>query len=268
MNLKLFVSAGSQKLHYIKWGSGSRLLLAFHGYGNDASIFRLFEPYLSTQYTILSFDLPHHGESKWTADSPLSKKDLAAMAKGLMAEYKVDKISLLGYSMGGRVCLTLMEQMPESIARAVLIATDGLATDYIYSFFTRTFIGRKIFRNLLDKPGRYLRFIDWLKQKKLLDETRHKFVMKYIKTGQNRAFLGQVWPGMSQLRPLYAKLKAGIKKYHIPVSLVMGAHDRIMPPSRAQRFKKGLDTVQVYVLDKGHRVFDEGNAGDIAKWLL
>jgi pimeloyl-ACP methyl ester carboxylesterase len=256
------------KLHYIKWGEGSKLLLAFHGYGNDAYVFRPFERHLRKEYTVLSFDLPHHGESRWDTGVPLTKNDLTGIVKSIMAEYKTDKISLLGYSMGGRVCLALIEQLPGCIDRAALIATDGLATDHYYHFFTQTFIGKKMFRDLIARPKKYLHIAEWLKKKKLVSDAQYKFASRYINTPESRDFLAKVWPDMNRLVPDLARVKAGIKKYRIPVSLFMGAHDGIIPPSRGERFKKGLDTVQLYVLDKGHRVFDEGNAGDIAKSFL
>ena len=48
----------------------------------------------------------------------------------------------------------------------------------------------------------------------------------------------------------------------------MGTHDKIMPPTLAEKFKTGLDTVQLYILDKGHRIFDDESAEQIAHSLL
>src|ERR1035437_6177764 len=129
-NESRYISAGKEQLHYLKMGSGKRLLLAFHGYSNDAELYRPLQEYLSKDYTILSFDLPHHGKSKWAEDIQFTKKDLMTMVETLKAEYHVDKVSLLGYSMGGRVCLTILEYMPASIDKVALIATDGLTVNF------------------------------------------------------------------------------------------------------------------------------------------
>src|SRR5205809_920321 len=74
-----YISMGNEKLHYLQSGIGKRVLLAFHGYSNNASIFHPFEPHLARQYTILSFDLPHHGNSKWAENVPLTKNDLVTL---------------------------------------------------------------------------------------------------------------------------------------------------------------------------------------------
>src|SRR5207249_923794 len=125
----------------------------------------------------------------WAQDTKLAKKDLLALVDVLKTTYKVDKVSLLGYSMGGRVCLTIVQSIPATIDKAVLIAADGLEINLYYYFFTRTFIGSKIFKYMLEKPETFLKITDWLKNKKLVDASRHKFVMGYLKPEAGRKFL-------------------------------------------------------------------------------
>ena len=262
-----YIQLGSERLHYLKTGTGKRLLLAFHGYGEDAGIFSPIEPYLTTEFTLLSFDLPHHGNSAWS-EAPITKQDLVQLVENVKKDYGVDKISLLGYSLGGRVCLTIIEVMPESIERATLLATDGLVKNWYYSFFTRTYIGKKIFRNMLEKPAPYFKVMDWMHQKKMVHPSRYKFAMLSLGSAENRSRVLQVWPAMSRLVPSPEKLKQAINKYRIPVALFMGANDKIMPPGLGRQFKAGLDTVQLHILDRGHRVFDHDNAMEIAKSLL
>jgi len=263
-----YIAIGNEKLHYIQAGAGPKLLLAFHGYGNDAELFRDFMPHLHNQFTVLSFDLPHHGKSTWTKDTPLTKKDLVRLVEDIKKLYHVDKVSLLGYSMGGRVSLTITQLAPESVDRVVVIASDGLRVDYFYYFLTRTLIGRTIFRTQLNKPKRFFGVIEWMKRRKLLDAHKYKFVMNYMKPHDSRKFLMQVWPGMSDIMTNPTRLKNIIRRHRIPVAIFMGAYDRVMPPALAEKFMQGLDTVQLHVLEKGHRVFDSGNAHEIAKSLL
>jgi pimeloyl-ACP methyl ester carboxylesterase len=68
--------------------------------------------------------------------------------------------------------------------------------------------------------------------------------------------------------PVQRVVKDTIKKYKIPVTIFMGAFDKIIPPSLARNFIKGLDTAKLVVLEKGHRVFDQDNAQLISGYLL
>ena len=262
-----YIQTGSGQLHYLAWGTGKRIVLAFHGYGTDAGIFSLLEPHLGDDLTLLSIDLPHHGGSKWDAEK-LTKNDLLQLVALVKKEYNVAKVSLLGYSLGGRVCLTIVELIPESIDHVTLLATDGLTENFYYSFFTRNSFGKRLFRKMLEKPAPYFKLLNWLRKKNLVDASRHKFVMHSIGTDESRRFLLRVWPSLSDLVPVPEKLKAAIKQYHIPVAIFMGVHDHIMPPALAEQFKAGLETVQLYVPAKGHRILDIENAEQIAHTLL
>ncbi|MCW3122913.1 MAG: hypothetical protein JWQ38_2405 [Flavipsychrobacter sp.] len=267
-NTEGYIDIGTEKLHYLQWGSGSKILLAFHGYGNDAKMFSPLEPYLNDDYTILSFDLPHHGGSKWQDDSLFTKKDLALLVGHIKSIYKVDKVSLAGYSMGGRVCLSIIEVVPASIDKVLLLATDGLTVNIYYYFFTRTWPGKKMFRHMLEHPALYFKIMDLLKKTKLVDAARHKFVMYFLKSEQDRKQLLRIWAGTSDIIPSPGKVKALIKQCAIQVHIYMGAYDKILPPSLAEGFGSGLDTVHLHTLEKGHRVFDHDNAPEIALSLL
>src|SRR5687768_15494147 len=133
-----YIQLDNFELHYLKIGTGKKLLLAFHGYGNDASLFTHFDKYLSKDYTIYSFDLPHHGKSHCDDKHALEKKDVIKLVNTLKREMCVAQVSLMGYSMGGRICLTLVELMPDAIDMVVLIASDGLVFNKFYFFLTHT----------------------------------------------------------------------------------------------------------------------------------
>jgi pimeloyl-ACP methyl ester carboxylesterase len=262
-----YISVGSERLHYLQWGSGKKLLLAFHGYGDDAEIYAPMRDHLVNDYTILSVNLPHHGESKW-GNTSLSKKDLVALVQKIKTDYTVDKLSLLGYSLGARVCMVILEQLPASIDKVLLLAPDGLRVDPYFYFFTNTALGKKMFRNMLEKPEPYISMVNSLRKVNMVHASRHKFAMHFLQSEERRSFLLKVWPGLSELVPNTAKVKRAIRQYRIPVFIFMGVHDKIINPSIAKKFKSGLDTVKLTILEKGHRVLDEYNAKQIAESLL
>jgi pimeloyl-ACP methyl ester carboxylesterase len=264
-----YINAGAYPLHYIETGSGSRLLLAFHGYGNDAGLLTCFMPLLGKEYTILSFDLPHHGKSTgWPVGKRFLKEELAALVTSVCSTYKKEKVSLVGYSMGGRVCLNIVELLPEKTDRVLLIAPDGLHANPFYYFLTRTAVGNRMFRNFRDNPRRYLGFVNRLKAWNLLDPSRYKFVMHYMETAASRNFLYAVWPAMGDLLPDRKKIKQHIRSYHLPVDIFMGAYDRVIPVKYAQQFMKGLPEARLHVVEKGHRLFDADTLTQMANCLL
>ncbi|HLO72097.1 MAG TPA: alpha/beta hydrolase [Flavipsychrobacter sp.] len=262
------ISLGKEKLHCLRTGSGSKLLLAFHGYGNSADMFMPFAAHLS-EYTIVSIDLPHHGNSSWPESLHLTEQHLTDLVLQLFQQYSCDSISLMGYSMGGRVCLKIAELMPDKIDKIILLASDGLTFNTFYYFVTRTTPGRYLFRSFLSSPNRYMPVINWARKRNMIDASRHKFAMQYLNEAQERHFLLKVWPCMSLLIPDYKKLKTEITQHNIHISVYMGKFDKVIPVNLAERFKEALSNanIELHILNKGHRLIDEDTLPIIAKSL-
>ena len=263
-----FITLSGNKLHYLRMGSGSRLLIAFHGYANNATLFYPFQRHLGQDFTIISIDLPHHGQSVWPDTQMLHKQDLIDLVHQLCREYQAEQVSLLGYSLGGRVCLTITQLIPRLVEQVLLIASDGLVFNPLYYFVTRTLFGKRLFRSFLTNTRSYMSFVEWLRRKNFIDASRHRFAMYYLESEKDRAFLLRVWPGMGEIVPNLGSLRSAIRKHNIPVFIFMGSYDRIIPPLHAQKFKKDLSSVHLFILDKGHRVFDSDTLPQMAQCLI
>lgn len=262
-----YIHSGIQRLHYLQWGHGAQLLLAFHGYGNDADLFAPLAAQVAGRFTTIAVDLPHHGQSEWPAAHPWTKEDLVAMVRAFMQERKVQQITLIGFSLGGRVCLTLAEQVPELIDRLVLVASDGLVPNAFYQFVTRNFAGKRLFHHFLDKPERYLQLIGWLQQHNWIDASRRKFVEHHAGLPAARAFLKKVWPNLYLLVPDQQQVRRNIEQHKIDTEVYMGKQDRVIPLKHAYTFAAGHPHIRVHELDKGHRILDEATIALIAQQL-
>lgn len=263
-----YISIQGEAIHYVQMGNGGRLLLAFHGYGEDAERFRLFEQYLGHEYTIVSFDLPHHGESKWDEKKTLSVEGLIELIDTLKLSFDVGKVSLMGYSIGGRVCLAIIAAVPECIDRVLLMGTDGLKINNFYYFFTRTFLGKWLFLYMLSNPGLCFTAAGWLRRLRLISATQFRLVVHSIQSDVKRRLLMRVWPCLSSLVYRTATLRAIVKRHSLPIVIYMGAYDKLLPPMLAERFAEGLSGVRVFIPQKGHRIFDSENVREIAQKLL
>src|ERR1700761_4936159 len=107
-----FFAFRSSRIHYSRWGTGTRLLFAFHGYGESARSFAFLAESLSKDFTIIAPDLPFHGETEWREGYYLAPQDLLSILSEIRSSLPGldDGWWLLGYSMGGRVALDLLQQ--------------------------------------------------------------------------------------------------------------------------------------------------------------
>lgn len=261
------ISIGTERLHYLRMGRGSRVLLAFHGYGQEAETFAVFEPWLAHDYTILSIDLPYHGQTEWGGKPHLTAEDLATLVREVVREYGVERVSLMGYSIGGRVALSIMKTVPNLVDRMVLMATDGLIVNGYYFMLMRTQVGRAMFRGFLGQKDS-MKAVLSMKKAGIIKDSYFRLATQVLHFENRKRQLLHAWPCLSRLIHTPAELRKVIIKNHIPVTLVMGARDTVLPPRLAHRFAKGAPTVEVCVLERGHRIFDTDNAQEIARHLL
>lgn len=109
------------RLYYEIAGQGPPLLL-INGLAADT---RQWEPLVSrlkASYRIISYDMRCAGRSD-KPDLPFSIGDAADEAYGLMRHLRQDQVSVLGFSMGGMVAMSLACKHPESIRTMFLVAT-------------------------------------------------------------------------------------------------------------------------------------------------
>lgn len=105
-------------ISYTDVGSGACIFL-LHGYLEAADIWEDFLPRLSTRFRVLSMDIPGHGSSGcWGREH--SMQELAASVKSILDKEGINKVVLLGHSMGGYICMEFASRYPDRLHAYVL----------------------------------------------------------------------------------------------------------------------------------------------------
>lgn len=109
-------------LGYDRAGSGEPLLL-LHGFGTNRADFAGLGPELALDFDVLSMDLPGHGTSPMIDRTP-SVAALTDAVAGDLDAHGLDRVHVLGNSLGGRVAIELARRRR---ARSVVsISPSGL----------------------------------------------------------------------------------------------------------------------------------------------
>lgn len=259
------ITLGTQPLHYAVLGTGKKLLFAFHGYANTAA---LFDSVVQEDCTVLSFDLPYQGKSKWVEDQLVRPEDLVQMLQLLMKQYDVAQCSLLGFSLGARYCLTLLAYMPDQIERIVLVAPDGIRRNYLYQFLTSTYLGNILFRHFVDHGSGYLRLFAALQQLGLIPRERYLFAMQNVRHQTARRLLYQIWMSTRLLQPNLRQLQSQQSELPVSIHLFMGRYDAVIPLVNGIRFKRLMPCVQLHVFEKGHKLIADPAVHNEIKHIL
>jgi pimeloyl-ACP methyl ester carboxylesterase len=104
-------------------GSGPPLLL-IHGIGDSSATWRTVLPRLARNHTVIAPDLLGHGRSA----KPRADYSTAAYANGmrdLLGVLGIDRVTLVGHSLGGGVAMQFAYQFPDKTERMALIASGG-----------------------------------------------------------------------------------------------------------------------------------------------
>src|SRR5690348_3524526 len=106
-----FLHYKSSRVHYSYAEKAGKPVVCFHGYGESEKGFHFLEEYLPTGYMLIAIDLPLHGQTEWNEGLDFSPTDLLTITESILNDCSVyQPITLLAYSMGGRMALQILQQ--------------------------------------------------------------------------------------------------------------------------------------------------------------
>lgn len=246
----------NSEINCIKYGIGKKLAVAFHGLGSDATFWSSLADLIDKDYTVIAIDLPGFGKTIWR-EQFLTKTALVTLVERFKEEFKVEKLTILGYSIGAKLALTMVEQRPEWIDKLLIFAADGLKKNFWYKLATRSAFGKALFERVMNNPELLIRRINSFQKIKIVPKKTGKFVKMIL---NNEAMIKQVhfvWPNLSQVDPELPKVRWNIKKENIPTDIFLGDQDQLFNIKDAKKFAKGLPMVNLHILEnKGHKIFN------------
>ncbi len=109
---------------YLDSGDGP-VVLFIHGLTNSSRSWARLVDMLNTDYRVVAPDLHGHGESaKPMGDYSLSAH--AATLRDLLDRLGIDRVTLVGHSLGGGIAMQFCYLFPERVDRLVLVSSGGL----------------------------------------------------------------------------------------------------------------------------------------------
>ncbi|GJM61112.1 alpha/beta hydrolase [Persicobacter diffluens] len=240
-------------LHFEKKGSGKKIFITFHGFGQSAQAFEGLETFFP-HYTFYHFDLFFHGKSQLHRDKEEVNQSLW---KDLLTEFlekeEIDRFDIMGFSMGGKFALMTTVLFPEKIDQITLLAPDGIKTNFWYSMSTQPKFFRNIFRYTVHHPKPFFRSIKFLQKVKLLHPSVVRFANSQMRSRRQRRQVYLSWVKFRNIKPRLTLLASNINNHGIKVKFIIGLHDKIIPRENLQPLLKYLKSdPEIVLLDAGH----------------
>ena len=219
-------SAGAAPLNFawLRQGEGRPIVL-IHGFGADLNSWRPMLAAGPVDAPLLALDLPAHGGSP--RHTPADLDAIAADVEATLASLDLGPILLVGHSFGGAVAATVAARGHADVRALALIAPAGFGPE-INGAFLQGFVRAKSEASLMP----------WLRQlvadeqvlsKPFINATLAQAADSELRTAQGEISDRFFADGTQtfDIRGLLAVLR-------IPVRVIVGANDRIIPASQSQ----------------------------------
>jgi pimeloyl-ACP methyl ester carboxylesterase len=249
---------GLGKAHYHEYGSGSKPLLAFHGYGMTGRQFHVLENSILQEYHVYGFDHFFHGESKlndWT-EQQITEGMPKTMTKAYLEEwFKLhgkQRFSVMGYSIGANIALLLVEEYADLIDEIILMAPDGLSVYKGFHFLTYQPVGRYMFKKVTKSKWLAPALLKNLKKVRFIDDGLYQIAYNEIDTEQKRQDVYYTLNLIRLLKPDTNKVAELINEHHIKCRLIFGKHDNLFPMKAALPFINSVPNAEVHEVNMGH----------------
>jgi len=265
----MVVSHNGSQLFYTKEGNGKHTMLVFHGFGQDHSAFRTLVQRLSPAFTCYSFDLFFHGQSVWSEpERTLEKSEWKQILQALISENNIDKFSVLGFSMGGKLALATLEAFPEKLNDLILIAPDGIKTSFWYRLATYPVAFRKVFKSMITHHGRFLNLGRTVSSVGLLDKGLLRFAETQMNSEEKRKRVYYSWVVLRHLRFDLQTIASSLNQFGIRTILLVGRRDRVISPEHMTSFVQKLKKVDFITIDEGHTRILQASEEHVVERLL
>ncbi|GLB59639.1 alpha/beta hydrolase [Cytobacillus sp. NCCP-133] len=240
---------------YYKHESSRETMVLLHGFLSSTFSFRRLIPLLKTEFNVVSMDLPPFGKSGKSRQFIYSYKNLAQTVIRLLEKLRVERLTLVGHSMGGQIVLKVAQSKPELVDQAVLLSSSGymkrmkphlIFSSYIpfFHLYVKLYLQRSGVKQNLKNVVHDHSMID--------DEMLYGYLSPFLEDDIFRALTRMIRDREGDLS------QAALKKIETPCLLIWGEHDRVVPLYIGQKLNKDLPNSRLVVLkDTGHLVPEE-----------
>jgi pyruvate dehydrogenase E2 component (dihydrolipoamide acetyltransferase) len=239
-----FAEVAGIRVRYARQGGGDRTVVLVHGFGGDLDNWLFNLGPLTEQAEVVAVDLPGHGQSELTLPGA-SVEALAAFVVAFLDELGLDTVDLVGHSLGAAIASNIALDQPGRVTSVALLAPAGFGPE-IDAGYLDGFVSAKTKRELKPVLGRL--FAD----ERLVNRTLVDGVLRYKRLDGVDALLAELRDGVFAGGQQVALPGRRLGETGVPVLVVWGAADQVIPSSHAEHAPAGA-TVAV-LDDAGHMV--------------
>lgn len=240
----------------------SHWIFAFYGFGQQAKVFDRLAQSCSDKYGFVIIDLPYEELNEIPG-----KKAFSMEIGSFIESNHIRQITGVSYSMGCRYNLLLAELLPEYVKKIILLAPDGILINRWYRLATSGFIGKHLFKYLMQHPALYLKILQGLYRARLLPANLFGFIKWHVRNRVNSMKVYHAWMNMKNMIPDLQQINRHQRQYSILLFAFFGRHDFVINEKVMQKLSKEIPAAEIILIEKDHNLLDDSLFQHLAAYL-
>ncbi|HEX6441701.1 MAG TPA: acetoin dehydrogenase dihydrolipoyllysine-residue acetyltransferase subunit [Stellaceae bacterium] len=252
------IDAGGKRLRVLDFGGGSATpVVLIHGFGADLQGWMFTQPALAETRRAVALDLPGHGGSTKQLDKAIDAGSFAADLDRALQALGIERVHLVGHSMGGAIGLHFAHWQPDRLASLTLIAPASFGPE-INADFIDGFVKAQRRREMQEVLALLVHDAALVSRQMVEDVLRYKRL-----DGVQLALeaIAAEWFPNGVQREGIAEMAADLT---MPVQIIWGRDDRIIPVGHAESLAGRLP---VHILDEAGHLPHMEKAGEVNRLI-
>jgi pimeloyl-ACP methyl ester carboxylesterase len=230
-------------------------LFLIHGFASSSYTFNRLYPLLEEHFSVIAIDLPGFGRSEKSTSFHYSFKNYAKLIAECIDHFNLDRVFIVGHSMGGQIALYTAKEIPEKVNKLILLCSSGylkkakkalVYCSYLpfFQYFVERFVKKK-------EVEAYLQNVFY--DKSLITD---KHIEEFGKPLQEKAFYTSL---ISLLRCREGDLQSKqLQEVKAPTLLIWGMEDKVVPVKVGEQLVGDLPNAELVKYERtGHLITEE-----------
>lgn len=227
---------GEVRINYVEKGVGSKHVLLIHGFGaNTYTWHAIIEPLAAAGYHVWAMDLLGFGLSDKPAGVPYGFELFLAQIEAFMEAKQIPRADLVGNSMGGGLALEMAIMHPTRVKSLTLITALGYPLELPYYFSIARRYGT-LLRPMIGKTFMRLVLKHLMYNPKLITDAQVEAYLRPVLAPGGLEAIIRTLAGFDNT--ILEKLSARFNTIKIPVLIIWGENDTLIPVADYWRFTK------------------------------
>ena len=237
-------------------------LLLLHGFGASLHTWEPWAQALAGPYRVLRVDLPGHGLSPPDPTGNYTDTRSLQLLLALLDQLGLQRVSVIGNSMGGRIAWTMAVRHPERVNKLVLIAPDGFASPGYFEYGRAPEVSSMLHLMRVALPRQLLRMSlapAYVNNRVLDDALLDRYHDLLRAPGAREAMLQRM------RQTVLVDPVPLLKTVQAPTLLLWGEQDKMIPIANADDYLKAIPgSTLVRLPGLGHLPHEEDPARSLA----